>query len=232
MLSEKGVTGPLSFGENEMAERGSRCDARRAAAKAHVLIKLAEHGTATATCRAAGVNQETMRNWRRSDAAFAENWAATMAAFETARLRRLAGDTDPPGGKKWSPKRQDQFLDVLAATGCQAEALRAVGMTHTSLWRLARRNPAFRAAMHAALDQVYTQVELGVLDEARNGVAPRPTGARAPASESLRGKVYAQVQKRGANFRATAIDEAERDRNEALAAKWVTKMLGIIRNGR
>jgi hypothetical protein len=72
----------------------------------------------------------------------------------------------------WVPDRQVAFIEALAATGCVAEAARAVGMTRTSAYRLRQRADAqaFRLAWDAAMDEAVTRLSDAALGRAIHGV--------------------------------------------------------------
>lgn len=75
----------------------------------------------------------------------------------------------------WTPERQRAFIEALAATGCVAEAARAVGVSENSAYRL-RRDPradGFRLAWTLALDCGLQRLADRATSRAMHGV-PRP----------------------------------------------------------
>jgi hypothetical protein len=73
--------------------------------------------------------------------------------------------------RRWTPKRQRDFLQALEATASVTEAARRVGMTPQSAHWL-RRQPAavaFRKGWDAALDEVGFQVRTSMLERVLNG---------------------------------------------------------------
>lgn len=71
----------------------------------------------------------------------------------------------------WTPEKQWRFVEALAHTASITQAVRAVGMSARSAYRL-RDHPeggAFRAAWDAAMDQAWGTLELTALDRAVNG---------------------------------------------------------------
>jgi hypothetical protein len=71
----------------------------------------------------------------------------------------------------WTPDKQWRFVEALAHTASITHAVRAVGMSARSAYRL-RDHPdgaAFRAAWDAALDQAWGLIEVTALDRAVNG---------------------------------------------------------------
>lgn len=196
-------------------------DVARAERMARVIEGLAQSGAVNASCHAAGVHPGLVCSWRHKYPDFAERWVTALAQFRTTRVTALAEPRRPSRYARWSASTIDRFVDTLAATGDEAAAARSVGKSKEAVYRFRRRDAAFRAAWASAVDQGYAQVEIGMIGEAINGVAPRKPGALAPASERVRNSVYQSGMRRAAALRAATDDEAERDRNEALAAKWV-----------
>lgn len=73
--------------------------------------------------------------------------------------------------RRWTPKRQREFLQALEATASVTEAARRVGMTPQSAHWL-RRQPAaaeFRKGWDDALDEVGFQVRTSMLERVLNG---------------------------------------------------------------
>jgi hypothetical protein len=90
-----------------------------------------------------------------------------LITFQPAELR--------PRHDGWTAKKQIDFIEALAQTGCVEEACRRVGMSDSAAYTLRRRpcGEAFREAWDAALDYALHRLEQAVLDRALNGV-PRP----------------------------------------------------------
>ena len=200
----------------------------RGARMARVLAELEQTGRATASCLTAGVHPGTVCEWRKKYADFAEAWSAALARFTTARMAALAQPARTTRYARWTAGKIDRFIDRLAATGSEMAAARAVGMSRVAVYRLRRRDAAFRAAWASAVDQGYAQVEIGMIDEAINGVPPRADGDRPAGSERLRNSVYQAGMRRAAMLRGASEDEAERDRNEAIAAKWIADFRTMV----
>jgi hypothetical protein len=72
----------------------------------------------------------------------------------------------------WSAERQARFLEVLAATGTVDSAVRALGMTRVSAYRLRKRTGAesFAAAWDVALSAGRAQMLDHMMKRAINGV--------------------------------------------------------------
>lgn len=72
----------------------------------------------------------------------------------------------------WTPDRQTEFIEALAACGCVEEASRYVSMTATSAYRLRNRHDAksFAAAWSAALDVGTKRLDDAAFARALNGV--------------------------------------------------------------
>jgi hypothetical protein len=72
----------------------------------------------------------------------------------------------------WSAERQGRFLEVLAATGTVDSAVRALGMTRVSAYKLRKRAGAesFAAAWDAALSAGRAQMMDHLMERAIDGV--------------------------------------------------------------
>ncbi len=73
----------------------------------------------------------------------------------------------------WSPDRQIDFIEALAATGCVTQAAESVGMNRVAAYRL-RGDPraaSFRAAWGWALEHAVAQLSDAVTSRAIHGVA-------------------------------------------------------------
>jgi len=73
----------------------------------------------------------------------------------------------------WTPDRQLEFIEALAACGCVEEAARGVGMSRNSAYALRRRPDAqaFRLAWDAAMDYIVTRLADAAMARAIHGVA-------------------------------------------------------------
>jgi hypothetical protein len=73
----------------------------------------------------------------------------------------------------WSPDKQVEFIEALAASGCVDEACRSVGMGRTSAYALRARPDAiaFRLAWDAALDHAIRALTDAAFSRALHGVA-------------------------------------------------------------
>ena len=73
----------------------------------------------------------------------------------------------------WTPERQIEFIEALAACGCIEEACRAVGMSPTSAYKLRNRSDAraFRLAWRIALDTGVERLADAAFARALNGVS-------------------------------------------------------------
>lgn len=71
---------------------------------------------------------------------------------------------------RWTEARQIAFLEHLAVTANVAAAAEAAGMSKVQVYRIRRRDPAFRAAWSEALRQGYEALEIVLLHRAMHGV--------------------------------------------------------------
>ena len=209
-----------------MAKGNGPHDADRSAVKARLIRELARTGVQARACAAAGIDRRTIWAWRQSDAAFDAECATALARAETRRLQGLAERSFRP--LKLTPAKQQKFLDMLAGTANVPLAAKAIGVSRPSLYVRKLRDPAFAKAWDEAFALGYAMVEERVVEEAVHGKRPRTKSDRAPASERMELAVFHHGQKRAGLTRGLAIDEAERDRNEALAAKWVADLLADV----
>ena len=138
---------------------------------------------------------------------------------------------DPRGARSdgWTPERQREFIDMLAATGSVRAACRGVGLQYSGIYRLCDRTGAesFRAAWDAAVERGTSQVRDILIDHSINGVPESVWWAGKPVGErrKFNHNTMRWILERGGRGRGKAESEAERDENEALAAKWVDKFL-------
>ena len=84
---------------------------------------------------------------------------------------------------QWSPRLEDRFLAVLAATCNVRAACAAVGIGASSAYAHRRRWPAFAARWRDAVEQGYLRLECGLIEAAGNFLS----GEGVPDAESLTG---------------------------------------------
>ena len=137
----------------------------------------------------------------------------------------------------WTPDKQWRFVEALAHTASITHAVRSVGMSAQSAYRL-RDHPegaAFRAAWDAALEQAWELIEVTALDRAVNGereIIEHDGGLvverRRPCSPQLmihllsmreRAQAAARVERIAAHKRAVAEADLARYRAGALPAR-------------
>ena len=88
----------------------------------------------------------------------------------------LDADFDPvpvrPRHDGWTPDRQVDFIEALAASGCVEHAAQAVGLSSASAYALRARPDAvsFRAAWDYALDMAVQRLSYATLSRAIHGV--------------------------------------------------------------
>jgi hypothetical protein len=213
-----------------MGEAREQQAAERTRLKADVVKALAKTGTLARACAAVGIARRTVWDWRQADKAFDARCAAALGACETQRLTGLSERVFRP--RKLSARRQHQFLDMLAATGSVPMAAAAIKMTRSPLYALRLRDPAFAKAWDDAFQIGYAMVEESVVEEAIHGIRPRRKGERQPASERIVTTVFNAGQKRAGLARGATADEAERDRIEAVAAKWIADLQAAVLRSR
>ncbi|UUL81889.1 hypothetical protein [Sphingomonas qomolangmaensis] len=95
----------------------------------------------------------------------ADDAANAMPDFDPVPLRERSDG--------WTPDRQIEFIEALAATGCVAQAAESVGMNRVAAYRL-RGDPraaSFRAAWRWALEHAVGQLSDAVTSRAIHGVA-------------------------------------------------------------
>lgn len=208
---------------------GEARDWRVAARKtrmAEALKAFEETGNASEVRRRCGFGKGTICHWRKIDTEFAVQWTKAMAAHESRRITMLAV---PPGKPtRLKTKLQRDLLDHIAGTRSVAAAARAIGMDATTVWTLARRDIAFATALSAAINQGYGQIEAELISDCIHGVAPLANDKRERVSDAIRARMVANGHHKAAAREAAASDEAERDRNEAIAARWVAKLLAEL----
>jgi hypothetical protein len=164
--------------------------------RAVYLEMLRRTGNHAAAARAAGVDRSTAENRRKRDADFA---LACIAAEEEA-AQRLAGarhmfdgvedarfETIRRGRNgrwqivatrtgKWNKAMEDDYFDVLRATGNLAAAARAVGVSTSLIWQRRRAWPGFRARLEETLDEAELVLEFRLAAHGTNvGAGPEGT---------------------------------------------------------
>lgn len=70
--------------------------------------------------------------------------------------------------RQWTPRAEDRFLGVLAATCNVKAACAAVGMWPPSAYNHRKRWPAFAARWDAAIEEGYARLEIGLIEAACN----------------------------------------------------------------
>lgn len=84
---------------------------------------------------------------------------------------------------QWTREKRERFLDLLAATANASYSARDVGMSAWGAFALRRRDPAFAALWHAALDTAYAVIETKLLARAIGGPdADDPANAIEPGA--------------------------------------------------
>ncbi|HEV7660939.1 MAG TPA: hypothetical protein VGO55_13955 [Allosphingosinicella sp.] len=168
--------------------------------RALYLETLRRTGNHRAAARAAGIDRSTAEQRRKRDAGF----ALACIAAEAEAAQRLAGARHMfdgvedarfetvrrgRGGRwqivatragKWSKAMEDDYFDVLRATGNHAAAARAVGVSESLIWQRRRAWPGFRARIEETLDEAELVLELRLSGHGTNvGVGP---GGEAPGT--------------------------------------------------
>lgn len=69
----------------------------------------------------------------------------------------------------WTAAKKEKFIAVLAETANVSMAIKAVGMSVPTTYRLRKTSPAFAKAWAEALEIGVAQLEMMVLDKALNG---------------------------------------------------------------
>ena len=149
-----------------------------------------ETGNQTLAAERAKVSRSWVQLHRSTDPAFdAEVRAALKASFDKLRM---SGERKPPRGwghldgeelvvkgtggagggkriqiararlKQWTPRVEDRFLAVLAATCNVKAACAAVGMTAASAYGHRRRWPGFMKRWDAAIEEGYERLEIAL----------------------------------------------------------------------
>ncbi len=71
--------------------------------------------------------------------------------------------------ESWTVQKKETFLATLAATCNVSASVRSITMSESSVYRLRRTSPEFRAEWKAALREGYARLELAMLERAING---------------------------------------------------------------
>jgi len=154
-------------------------------------------GNVRIAAKAVGICPTSVEQRRRRDAEFA---IACEAALDEAS-RRLAGAKDAfdgvddarfetirrgRGGRwqivatrsgKWSKAKEDEFLEVLRATGNVAAAARAVGVSERLIWQRRAAWPGFRQRIEEALEEAELALEFRIACHGNNVGAVGDGGA-------------------------------------------------------
>ena len=132
----------------------------------------------------------------------------------------------------WTPERQREFIETLAATGSVVAACRGVGLRPPGVYGLRHRPGAesFRAAWDAAVERGTSQVRDILIDHSVNGVPESVWWAGKEVGErrKFNHNTMRWIVERGERGRGQAESDAEREANEALAKKWVDDMLRLL----
>lgn len=90
--------------------------------------------------------------------------------------------------KLFRKKRQETFLEHLAATCNVTASAEAAGVVPGTVYAQRMKNPAFREAWAAALEQGYARLETALLERALKGAdAPKVRGDKDPSAGSGQG---------------------------------------------
>jgi hypothetical protein len=95
---------------------------------------------------------------------------AEAGAVGAVRPKRAAAKKRKPKRARWSAKREQAFLQTLAATAKVVAAVRASGLSETTVYRHRADDEGFRARWAAALAEGVERLETMLLDRALNGV--------------------------------------------------------------
>lgn len=208
-----------------MGEAKDRKEARQQARMAEVLADFEHTGNMSQTCRNCAIARSTVDGWRRYPD-YVEKWRVAAAQHETLRMQRLAaGIRNLP---KMDGDAEQLFLDTIAATADLPLAANAVGIPLGTILSLRWRDAAFAAAWDRAIAASYSRLEAQMLDECINGIGPMPDNGRTRAADTTRTRMLANGARKAGAREAAASDEAERDRHEALAAKWIADLRAAI----
>ena len=71
--------------------------------------------------------------------------------------------------ESWTAEKKATFLATLAATCNVSAAVRSISLSESSVYRLRRKSPEFRAEWQVALREGYARLELAMLERAING---------------------------------------------------------------
>jgi hypothetical protein len=141
---------------------------------------------------------------------------------------------DPRGARSdgWTPERQREFIEMLAATGSVRAACRGVGLQFSGIYRLRHRTGAesFRAAWDAAVERGTSQVRDMLVDHSINGVPETVwwAGKKVGERRKFNHNTMRWIVERGERGRGKAESDEERDRIEALADKWIADLRAAV----
>ena len=79
--------------------------------------------------------------------------------------------------KQWTPRIEDRFLAVLAATCNVKAACAEVGMTAASAYAHRKRWPAFAGRWDEAVEEGYARLEFALVENAEQSVLLRRAAA-------------------------------------------------------
>ncbi|MEA3014517.1 MAG: hypothetical protein QOD42_3062 [Sphingomonadales bacterium] len=176
--------------------------------RAVYLETLRRTGNHKAAARAAGIDRSAAEQRRKRDADF----ALACVAAEAEAAQRLAGAQHMfdgvedarfetvrrgRGGRlqivatrtgKWNKAMEDDYFDVLRATGNLAAAARAAGVSTSLIWQRRRAWPGFRARLEETLEEAELVLEFRLAAHGTNvGIAPEGAAREARPATVLNG---------------------------------------------
>lgn len=138
------------------------------------LKALAELGHVARAAAAIGWTARTAYDRRAKSPAFAARWAALRRPprppAPTSLMHHRVGQGGTPSRPKhvrtqtpWTPEREDEFLDLLAATCNVRLAAETAGIGSDAVYRRRRQRADFAAKWQAAVEQGYARLEVEFL---------------------------------------------------------------------
>lgn len=94
---------------------------------------------------------------------------AAASAAETQGADHPAREESKGPLPRWTKQRREDFLSVLAETCNVSEAARSVQMDRSGVYALKARDADFAQAWRAALERGYSELELHLIRQARDG---------------------------------------------------------------
>ena len=182
---------PAPSGEIDMGKR-TNLPGRRGFLRA-----LGRCGNVRMAAEEAGVGRSWLYRVRREEPAFAAEWEAAVAGFDSGLV---ASDSPLPNpspaegrgasavvlrGNKfgrvqvaaarendWTPEREEVFLGELGATCNVSASARAAGLSPKGVYARRRKWPAFASAWDEALTLGFVRLEAKLVRQATNGLRP------------------------------------------------------------